>query len=320
MTDPARADRQIALASLTGVPEIGAGADLAALIADLAGVGQIIDGDVVVITSKVVSKAEGRVVVGDREAAIDRETARLVARRGQTRIVQNRLGLIMAAAGVDASNVAPGSLVLLPEDPDASAREIREGLAARLELNVAVVITDTAGRPWRHGQTDIAIGLAGMRPLESLAGHQDPYGNPLAVTEPAIADELAAAAELAAGKLSGRPITIARGLGDRVLPRGAHGPGARALIRDSAEDMFGLGSREAVVAALAGADPAAFGAPAAPEDLVESLARCGFEASPTPAGVAVAAPPGDPRLAALAVAHGWSIETGGGPVHLVPGL
>ncbi|WP_278259066.1 coenzyme F420-0:L-glutamate ligase [Nocardioides convexus] len=180
-----------------GVPEITAGTDLAAVLLPLL---DLTDGDVLVVTSKVVSKAEGRVVAGERDDWIEAETVRLVALRGLTRIVRNRLGLTMAAAGIDASNVATGSVVLLPEDPDASARALRCAIAERTGANVAVVVTDTAGRAWREGQTDIAIGAAGLRVLESFAGRVDAHGNELAVTAPAVADEIAGAVELRPGQ------------------------------------------------------------------------------------------------------------------------
>ena len=150
----------------------------------------------------------------------------MVARRGPLTIVVNRLGLTMAAAGVDASNVAPGHVVLLPEDPDASARALREGIAARAGVNVGVLVTDTAGRTWREGQTDLAVGAAGLRVLDDHAGRSDGYGNELEVTAPAVADELAGAAELAAGKLGRRPFTVIRGRGDLVLPTGRPRPGS----------------------------------------------------------------------------------------------
>ena len=140
-----------------GIGEVAPGTDLAALAAP-----HLRDGDVLVVTSKVVSKAEGRVVRAGREQAIRDETVRVVARRGPTSIVETGLGVVMAAAGVDASNVEPGWVVLLPVDPDASARRLREDLAASTGLNVAVVVSDTAGRAWRHGQTDLALGTAGL--------------------------------------------------------------------------------------------------------------------------------------------------------------
>lgn len=284
-----------------GVGEIAEGTDLAALAAPL-----VVDGDVLAVTSKAVSKAEGRVVTRDREDAIRDETVRVVARRGPTSIVETRIGVVMAAAGVDASNVAPGSVVLLPVDPDASARRLREELA-RTGVNVAVLVTDTAGRAWRHGQTDLAIGVAGMLPLESFEGRTDGYGNPLAVTAPAVADEIAGIAEVATGKLGARPFTVVRGLADRVLPPGDHGPGARVLVRETGTDMFGLGSREAVVAALSGRDQRAFGAPADAGDLVRALAACGLTSEARRDGVSVAASPDDVRVAVLAFAHGWTV-------------
>lgn len=263
------------LSAPDGVGEVSPGDDLAALVrAHL----DLRDGDVVVITSKVVSKAEGRLRTGDREAAITAETVRVVARRGPVQIVENPLGLVMAAAGVDASNLPAGTIALLPEDPDASARRIREALASDPGVNVAVVLSDTSGRAWRLGQTDIAIGLAGLEPMESFAGRVDRHGNALMVTEPAVGDELAGAAELVAGKLAARPLTLVRGLGERVLPAGSHGPGAASVVRRREEDLFALGTREAVVAALADDAPEAFGPPAPASDLRAALQRIGLVA------------------------------------------
>jgi coenzyme F420-0:L-glutamate ligase/coenzyme F420-1:gamma-L-glutamate ligase len=190
---------------VTGLPDVRPGDDLAAL---LAAAFAYQDGDVVVVTSKVVSKAEGRLLLGDREEAIRAETVRLVARRGSTSIVENHLGLVMAAAGIDASNVAAGTLVLLPLDPDASARAVRAEVLRSTGHNVAVLISDTAGRAWRHGQTDIAIGVAGIEPMVSFEGSTDSYGNELAVTAPAVADEITGIAEVVSGKLGGRPLTV----------------------------------------------------------------------------------------------------------------
>ena len=191
-----------------GVPEVRPGDDLAALL--LAARVDLRDGDVVAVTSKVVSKAEGRVRPGSREEALAGETVRVVARRGPTTIVRTRHGLTMAAAGVDASNVAPGTVVLLPVDPDASARALRGGCAGT-GANVGVVVTDTAGRAWREGQTDIAIGAAGLLVARGLRRPHRRHGNELAVTAPAVADEIAGAAELAQGKLGGRPFAVVRG-------------------------------------------------------------------------------------------------------------
>ena len=258
-----------------GVGEIDTGTDLAL---EISAVLPLRDGDIVVVTSKVVSKSEGRIRPfrrpEDRDAAIEAETVREVARRGPVRIVENRLGLVMAAAGVDVSNLASGTLALLPEDPDASARTLRERLQERQGVNVGIVIADTAGRAWRLGQTDIAIGLAGLHAYESFEGRVDSYGNELAVTTPAVADEIASAAELASSKLGARPFIRLRGLQDRVLPPGVHGDGARALQRTAAEDLFALGSRDAVIDALARPQP--WKPRAAAEDLVSALAICGI--------------------------------------------
>jgi coenzyme F420-0:L-glutamate ligase / coenzyme F420-1:gamma-L-glutamate ligase len=227
-----------------GLPEITAGADLAALIADAAP--DLADGDIVAVTSKIVSKAEGRVVRAGREDAIDAETVRVVASRGSTRIVETRHGLVLAAAGVDASNTPPGTVVLLPEDPDASARALRKGLRDRLGVTVGVLITDTLGRPWRTGQTDAAIGAAGLLSLRDLRGQIDTFGVPMEVTVAAVADEIAGAADLVKGKTGGIPVATVRGLADLVT--GADGPGAQALVRPAAEDMFRFGSADVLAA------------------------------------------------------------------------
>ncbi len=262
-------DRLVCL-PVDGLGEISPGDDLAALVASVFAPA---DGDVLVVTSKVVSKAEGRVATVDRQRATAQETDRVVARRGATSIVRTRHGLVMAAAGVDASNTAPGTVVLLPEDPDRSARSLRERLRVLTGRNVAVVVTDTAGRAWRNGQIDMAIGLAGLAPLHDLAGRDDGYGNDLAVTAPAVADEIAAAADLVKGKLDRRPAAVLRGIGDLVLPAGSHGPGAAALVRGEPDDMFGLGAREAVLRALGGdpADLRGFGRPAETDEAVAAL-------------------------------------------------
>jgi hypothetical protein len=165
----------------------------------------------------------------------------------------------MAAAGVDASNTPPGTALTLPRDPDRSARDLRHGVLEATGLNIGVVLTDTAGRAWRLGQTDLAVGCAGMAPLVDLSGTQDTHGNTLLVTAPAVADELAAAADLIKGKTSGRPVAVVRGLSSVVLPPGEDGPGAAALVRPAAEDLFGLGAREAVVAAVLRSDATALG-------------------------------------------------------------
>ncbi|MGV8969284.1 MAG: coenzyme F420-0:L-glutamate ligase [Microbacteriaceae bacterium] len=232
---------------VAGVPEIVAGDDLVAIIGAM--IGPILEpGDIVMVTSKIVSKAEGRQVAAlDREDAITSQTVRLVASRehpgGTTRIVENPLGHILAAAGVDASNTPEGVVLLLPEDPDGSALAICESLRANFEPCVGVIITDTFGRAWRQGQTDVAIGAAGIRVLNDLRGQHDATGRRLDVTVSAVADELAGAAELVTGKSSGMPLAIVRGMRHLIGELGE--PGASALVRPAAEDMFSLGTAEA---------------------------------------------------------------------------
>ena len=242
--DPQPAAPSLTVTGVTGLPEIASGADLAALIA--AAAPGLADGDIIVVTSKIVSKAEGRVIRADRERAIDQETVRVVARRGPARIVETRHGLVLAAAGVDNSNTVPGTVALLPEDPDGSARRLRKALRERAGATVGVIITDTMGRPWRVGQTDTAIGAAGMAPLRDHRGQVDTFGIPLEVTLAAVADEIAAAADLVKGKTSGIPVAIVRGLAGLVTD--SDGPGAQALIRPAAEDMFRYGSAEVLAA------------------------------------------------------------------------
>ncbi|WP_139978188.1 coenzyme F420-0:L-glutamate ligase [Nocardioides litoris] len=300
-----------------GVPEVSTGADLVDLLLTALGPEELRDGDVVVVTSKVVSKAEGRVVAGAREEHLAAETARVVARRGPTAIVRTRHGLTLAAAGIDGSNVAAGSAVLLPLDPDASARALRAGLRERTGRTVGVVVTDTAGRAWREGQTDIAVGAAGLRVAEDFAGRHDAHGNELAVTAPAVADEIAGLAELAQGKLGGRPFAVVRGRGDLVLPPDDDGPGAVALVRSEGGDMFGWGAREAVLRAVAGdpADAAPFGAPVPADDLVAAARQAlAVELVVVDEATVVVPPDAVPVLALLAVvafAHGWSPHGGG---------
>jgi coenzyme F420-0:L-glutamate ligase / coenzyme F420-1:gamma-L-glutamate ligase len=234
---------------LGGIPEIGPGDDLAVLIAAAAGAPGgpgLLDGDILVVTSKVVSKAEGRVAAMSRDDAIAAETVRVVARRGPTTIAQTRHGFVMAAAGVDESNTAPGTVVLLPEDPDSSARRLRKALRARAGVTAGVVITDTFGRPWRAGQTDTAIGAAGVLPVRDHRGDTDAWGNVLDVTVAAVADEIAAAGDLVKGKARQLPVALVRGLPDLVLD--ADGPGAQALVRPAEEDMFRLGAADVLAA------------------------------------------------------------------------
>src|SRR3954449_5146921 len=257
--DPAEGPRDgISIHPVLGLPEFVPGDDVAAAIAGAAP--WLADDDVVVVTSKVVAKTEGNLVTvepgADREAArqraVDAETIRVVARRGPLRIVQTRHGWVVAAAGIDASNVAADALVLLPEDADASAAALRAALRQLLGIRVAVVISDTFGRTWRDGVTDVAIGSAGLPALIDHPGPKDPKGNRLETTQVAVVDELAAAADLVKGKLAGVPVAVVRGLQPR-RPTGED-PGTRPLVRLGAGDLFPYGSRDLVASREPGAD------------------------------------------------------------------
>ncbi len=246
-----RAVGAVSIWAVDGIPEVAAGDDLAVLIADAVGT-SLLDGDILSVTSKIVSKAEGRQLsADDREQAITDETVRVVASRrhalGVTRIVENRLGLVLAAAGVDASNTPDGVVLLLPLDPDASARRLRDSLHRLLGVRLGVIVTDTLGRPWRVGQTDVAIGAAGVHVVDDLRGTTDSNGRQLDATIAAVADEIAASTDLVKGKALGRPVAVVRGLAHLVATH--HGaaelPGARSLVRDSSEDMFSMGTSEA---------------------------------------------------------------------------
>jgi coenzyme F420-0:L-glutamate ligase/coenzyme F420-1:gamma-L-glutamate ligase len=239
----------ISIHPVAGLPEFAPGDDLAGAIAGAAP--WLADGDVVVVTSKVVSKVEDRLVHvppgADRDAArlqaVEDEAVRVVARRGPMSIVQTRQGWVLAAAGIDASNVARDLLVLLPEDGDASARRLRERLAELLGVDVGVVVSDTFGRPWREGLTDVAVGSAGLPALVDHRGDVDAHGNRLETTRIALVDELAAAADLVKGKLTGVPVAVIRGLRiDR--PQTEHG--TRPLVRLPADDLFPYGARDVV--------------------------------------------------------------------------
>ena len=296
-----------------GAPEIVEGTDLAGVLLELLGPDHLQDGDVVVITSKVVSKAEGRVVPGSREEHLPDATARVVARRGPTTIVRTHHGLTLAAAGIDNSNVERGASVLLPLDPDASARRIRADLQERTGLVLGLVVTDTAGRAWREGQTDIAMGAAGLLVAQDFAGQLDGHGNELAVTAPAVADEIAGLAELVQGKLGGRPFAVVRGRADLVLDAAADGPGAGALVRAEGGDLFGFGAREAVLRAVRGqpGDRAPFGAPMSAAELCVAVRdSTGLDAVITGDGaVSCAAGTGsDVVLDVLLFACGWERE------------
>lgn len=239
---------KVEILPVTGLPEFRPGDDLAAAVA--AAAPWLADDDIVVVTSKAVSKCEGRIVTSptdpdERDALrrnlIERETVRVLARKGRTWITESRLGLVQAAAGVDGSNVGADELAMLPVDPDASAAALRAGLSARLGVRVAVLVTDTMGRAWRNGQIDAAIGSAGLAVLHGYAGTVDRHGNELVVTEIAVADEVAAAADLVKGKLTGVPVAVVRG-----LPARDDGSTAHDLVRSGADDLFWLGTAEAV--------------------------------------------------------------------------
>jgi coenzyme F420-0:L-glutamate ligase/coenzyme F420-1:gamma-L-glutamate ligase len=247
----------ISVFPVAGLPEFAPGDDLAAAIAGAAP--WLADGDVVVVTSKAVSKVEGRLVRvppgTDREVArqraIDDETVRVVARRGPLRIVETRQGWVVAAAGIDASNVAGDLLVLLPADADASARVLRARLHDLLGVDVAVVVSDTFGRTWREGLTDVAVGSAGIPALIDHRGDVDAHGNRLETTQVAVVDELASAADLVKGKLAGVPVAVVRGL--TVTP-GEPDEGTRPLVRLGPGDLFPYGSRDLLPARAPGAD------------------------------------------------------------------
>ncbi|NKY30376.1 coenzyme F420-0:L-glutamate ligase [Nocardia gamkensis] len=239
---------ELRILPVTGLPEFRPGDDLAEQIARCAP--WLADGDVLVVTSKIVAKVEGRIVEAPldpeerdavRRGLIDQEAVRVLARKGRTLITENKLGIVQAASGVDGSNVEQGELVLLPTDPDASAKALRAALAERLGVTVAVVVTDTMGRAWRNGQTDAAIGAAGLRVLHDYAGAVDGQGNELFVTQVAVADELAGAADLVKGKLGGVPVAVVRG-----LPIVDDGSAATDLLRGGTDDLFWLGTAEAI--------------------------------------------------------------------------
>lgn len=233
-----------------GIGEIRAGDDLAQVVITTLAAdprGPLLAGDIVVVTSKIVSKAAGlRHVAPDREAVVDTETAATVARRGPVRIVRTRSGLTLAGAGVDNSNVTRGEVLTLPPDPDATATELCHRLCEAVGGPVGVIVSDTAGRAWRLGQTDMAVGAAGVQVLDDYNGRVDPYGNELRVTARAVADEIAAAADLVKEKVAGRPVAVVRGLPGLLVDH----EGAASVIRPLDEDMFGRGTREAVLAAV----------------------------------------------------------------------
>ncbi len=228
----------LAVIPVEGMPEVRSGDILAELVADRVA---LADGDVVVVTQKIVSKAEGRLVALDptdadaRLRLIEDQSVRVLRRRGEAVITETRHGFVCANAGVDASNVKRGWAALLPVDADRSARRIRDGLRARAGVQVAVVVSDTFGRPWRRGVTDVAIGCAGVAAVVDLRGTTDSEGRVLSVTEVAVADELAGAAELVMGKAAGVPVAVIRGVDPGWLREGSvHDE----IVRPHGEDLF----------------------------------------------------------------------------------
>jgi coenzyme F420-0:L-glutamate ligase / coenzyme F420-1:gamma-L-glutamate ligase len=256
MASPLSSPPSLSAVAVPGLPELAAGSDLAGEIArccTAAGIDLRSD-DVVVVASKAVAKVEGRSVTAmDRSQAVAEQTVRVVAERAlpdgrTTRVVQSRSGPVLAAAGVDASDVEPGTVLLLPEDPDASARRLRARLRELTGVFPAVLISDTAGRPWRDGVADFALGAAGLRCLDDVRGTVDRFGRPLEVTVRAIGDELASLADLVKGKAAGLPVAVVRGLGPYVAAE--DGAGAAACVRTGPTDWFAFGAVEAVRASL----------------------------------------------------------------------
>lgn len=232
----------LTLIPIHGVPEVRPDDPLAALVADAAAAQgtPLVDGDCIVVTQKVVSKAEGRLVPIDpddraaRRALVESESVRILRRRGDLIISETPHGFVCANAGVDLSNVDAGWAALLPVDADRSARRIRDALRATRDVDVAVVISDTFGRPWRNGLTDVAIGVAGLAAVVDLRGTDDALGRELQVTEVAVADEVASAAELVMGKSAAVPVAIVRGLDPAWLRESS----ARDLVRAPGDDLF----------------------------------------------------------------------------------
>jgi coenzyme F420-0:L-glutamate ligase len=227
---------------VAGIPEIRAGDELAVMIADAARAQDtpLADDDCVVVTQKVVSKAEGRLVPLDpddmaaRRALVESESVRVVRRRGDLIISETQQGFVCANAGVDLSNVEAGFAALLPVDADRSAKHIRDALRARAGVNVAIVVSDTFGRPWRRGLTDVAIGVCGIAAVVDLRETADALGRTLHVTEVAVGDEIASAAELVMGKAARVPVAIVRGLSSEWFRDAS----VRELIRPPDEDLF----------------------------------------------------------------------------------
>lgn len=234
--------RALTILPIEGIGEIRSGDELAVVIAEAAIAQQtpIVDHDCLVVTQKVVSKAEGRIVALDpddlpaRHALVEAESVRIVRRRGDLIISETRHGFVCANAGIDLSNVEAGTAALLPVEPDRSAKHVRDALRARYGVEVAVIISDTFGRAWRIGLTDVAIGVSGIAGVVDLRETPDALGRILHVTEVAVADEIAGAAELVMGKAAGVPAAIVRGLDGSWLREGSY----RELVRPPGEDLF----------------------------------------------------------------------------------
>lgn len=297
----------IELLPVRGLPEVHPGDDLAELLAPPLGELGLREGDIVIVTQKVVSKAEGRLVRAgedERAAWIAREARRIVARRGDLVIAETRHGFVCANAGVDASNVDAGWLSLLPEDPDASAERLRAGLAERLGVAAAVVITDTFGRAWRSGVVNVAIGCAGLPALVDLRGTLDDRGRILEATVVALADELAAASGLVIGKASRTPAALVRGL----AVSGPHQP-ARALVRASEDDLFRFSPIEAIVSRRT---IRSLGSGAVPREAVEEAIRAACTAPAPhhsrPWMFSVLESPGSRRGLRAAMAAAWRAD------------
>ena len=223
---------------LEGIPEISPGDDLVEIIGQL---DNIQSGDILVVTQKIISKAENQMIKIDpndplsHKPLVERESVRILRRRGDLIISQTKHGFVCANAGIDLSNVERGQAALLPDDSDRSARRLRDGLAGRFHLDVGIIISDTFGRPWRRGLTDVAIGSAGVLPILDLRGSPDAFGREMQVTEVALVDELASAAELVMGKSSGIPIAIVRGADMSWFGNGSV---QEQIVRDPQDDLF----------------------------------------------------------------------------------
>ena len=223
---------------LEGIPEISPGDDLVEIIGQL---NNIQSGDILVVTQKIISKAENQMIDIDpndplsHKPLVERESVRILMRRGDLIISQTKHGFVCANAGIDLSNVKRGQAALLPDDSDRSARRLRDGLAGRFQLDVGIIISDTFGRPWRRGLTDVAIGSAGVLPILDLRGSPDAFGREMQVTEVALVDELASAAELVMGKSSGIPIAIVRGADTSWCGSGSV---QDQIVRDPQDDLF----------------------------------------------------------------------------------